>query len=227
MSAGRLVEVTDADDAYELQDHEYTFEPDEELVALAEGISRTRAAPPPPPLGRRITPDPRTRHGSGVFSRPEPVAARGEPAPSGEIARLTAQLRARDAYLAELERELDARTRQLALAGIRSMNDVARLQGRLRGQAFRIAELEAELARATATVAAVSGEPESRPELRRIRGIGPRYAAQLAALGIHKLSQLASWSEADVTRVAAQLGITAARIAREQWVAQARTLCAK
>jgi predicted flap endonuclease-1-like 5' DNA nuclease len=225
MSAGKWVEVTEPDDAYELQEHEYTFEPDEELVALAQGISRTRAAPPPPPLGRRSAADPRSRHGSGVFSRPEPAAPRNEPPSSGELARLSAQLRARDAYLAELERELEARTRQLALAGIRSLNDVARLQGRLRGQAFRIAELEAELACRSAAAAADSGETAPGADLRRIRGIGPRYAAQLAALGVHGVAQLAIWSDADVARVAAQLRISPGRIARESWVAQARSLC--
>jgi hypothetical protein len=62
-----------------------------------------------------------------------------------EIARLQRQMRARDAYLAEIERALAASTRQLEAAGLASVDDAVRLLGRVRGQAFRIAELESEL----------------------------------------------------------------------------------
>jgi hypothetical protein len=62
-----------------------------------------------------------------------------------EIARLQRQMRARDAYLAEIERALDASTRQLEAAGLGGVDDALRLLGRVRGQAFRIAELESEL----------------------------------------------------------------------------------
>jgi hypothetical protein len=62
-----------------------------------------------------------------------------------EIARLQRQMRARDAYLAEIERALAASTRQLEASGIGSAEDAYRLLGRVRGQAFRIAELESEL----------------------------------------------------------------------------------
>lgn len=62
-----------------------------------------------------------------------------------EIARLQRQMRARDAYLVEIERALDASTRQLEAAGLGSVDDALRLLGRVRGQAFRIAELESEL----------------------------------------------------------------------------------
>lgn len=62
-----------------------------------------------------------------------------------EIARLQRQMRARDAYLAEIERALAASTRQLEAAGLGSVEDAYRLLGRVRGQAFRIAELESEL----------------------------------------------------------------------------------
>jgi len=54
-------------------------------------------------------------------------------------------MRARDAYLAELERALAASTHQLESSGIGSVEDAHRLLGKLRGQAFRIAELESEL----------------------------------------------------------------------------------
>lgn len=62
-----------------------------------------------------------------------------------ELARLQSQMRARDAYLAELERALDASSRQLSAAGLANVEDAYALLGRVRGQAFRIAELESEL----------------------------------------------------------------------------------
>jgi hypothetical protein len=83
-------------------------------------------------------------------SSPTPSAAAG-PLPldviaaHAEIARLQRQMRARDAYLVELERALNASTRQLEAAGLGSVEDALRLLGRVRGQAFRIAELESEL----------------------------------------------------------------------------------
>jgi hypothetical protein len=82
---------------------------------------------------------------------PQPIAA--EDAAREEIARLQTQMRARDAYLRELERALDASTRQLQASGIGSVEDAYRLLGRLRGQAFRIAELESELRQAQQTLA--------------------------------------------------------------------------
>lgn len=62
-----------------------------------------------------------------------------------ELARVQSRMRARDAYLLELERALDASSRQLASAGLASVEDAYALLGRVRGQAFRIAELESEL----------------------------------------------------------------------------------
>lgn len=54
-------------------------------------------------------------------------------------------MRARDAYLAELEHALDASTSKLEASGIGTIDDAHKLLGRVRGQAFRIAELESEL----------------------------------------------------------------------------------
>ena len=244
------LEVSESEDAFELEEHEFTLDPeDAALAAVSPGPQRRAATPPPPPPARRVPAaqatdvtgpraasgssawssaalGPRARHGSGVFSRPEPS---GADALNAELARLRAQLRARDAYLAELERALDERTRQLSLAGIQTMNDVARMLGQLRGQAFRVAELESELRNvglyaAELRAAARSGEQASPGQLQRVRGIGPRYAAQLAAIGVTRLAQLAAWSDDDVARVAALLHIAPSRIAREGWIDQARAL---
>lgn len=72
------------------------------------------------------------------------LSARLEAA-EAELGRLRRQMRARDAYLAELERELHASTSELQASGIGSLEDAHKLLGRVRGQAFRIAELESEL----------------------------------------------------------------------------------
>jgi predicted flap endonuclease-1-like 5' DNA nuclease len=243
-------------DAHELNDNEFTLESDEGGDVLTQPIKlpfrRPSAPPPPPRAARQTSPSPngaangRAQNGhperareprarvpstSGVF--PAPAASLEEAntqltVARGEIARLAKQMRARDAYLSELERALDASTRQLEQAGIGTLENAAKLLGRLRGQAFRIAELESdfrqtafELARLRA---AARGGASERDDLRRIRGIGPRFAEQLAELGFVSFGLIAAWSEADVSRVSERLHIRAERIERDGWIAQARTL---
>jgi hypothetical protein len=78
-----------------------------------------------------------------------------------ELARLHSQMRARDAYLVELEQALNVATRQLAASGIGTLDDAYRLLGRVRGQAFRIAELESELR--TSKQAQAQSQPQAAP----------------------------------------------------------------
>jgi hypothetical protein len=84
-----------------------------------------------------------------------------------ELARLQTQMRARDAYLAELERALDASTRQLEASGIGSVEDAYRMLGRLRGQSFRIAELESELRHARQALARQQKTPRAKARTAR------------------------------------------------------------
>ncbi|WP_296719803.1 hypothetical protein [Erythrobacter sp.] len=63
-------------------------------------------------------------------------------------------------------------------------------------------------------------------DLTRIKGVGPKLAALLGDLGVSSFGQIASWSAADIDRMDAQLGRFSGRIARDQWVAQARLLAA-
>jgi predicted flap endonuclease-1-like 5' DNA nuclease len=242
------------DDLHELEEHEFILDPDESERAA----QHVRAVPPPPPPPRRVElkrskmpPPPtslRSRSPSGVFpiADVEQAVAAAHSAPvtaaDAEISRLKAQLRARDAYVVEIERALDAWTGQLAASGIHSAEDLEHLLGRARGHAFRVAELEAEverlgaenaeLASATANVVLSSTEAvqdagtasaDSSP-LRRVRGIGRRYAKQLEALGVVNVQQIAAWTNADVNRVAGQLRIAPARIKKEGWIEQARAL---
>jgi hypothetical protein len=109
---------------------------------------------------------------------PQPTAAAMDlEAAHEEIARLQTQMRARDAYLGELERALDARTRELQASGIGSVEDAYRLLGRVRGQAFRIAELESELRQAQHAPARLSQTPAAiREKSARSKPRAPRTA---------------------------------------------------
>lgn len=80
-----------------------------------------------------------------------------------ELERLRKRMRARDAYLVELEQALDQSTRQLTAAGLTSVDDVYRLLGRVRGQAFRIAELESELRTAKQALSPKKPRLKARP----------------------------------------------------------------
>ena len=63
-------------------------------------------------------------------------------------------------------------------------------------------------------------------DLSRIKGLGPKLGVLLGELGVTSFAQIASWSDDDVTRIDAQLGRFQGRITRDQWVEQAKLLCA-
>ena len=63
-------------------------------------------------------------------------------------------------------------------------------------------------------------------DLTQIKGLGPKLAATLGELGVTRFDQIASWSDADIDRVDAQLGRFQGRIRRDDWVEQARLLAA-
>lgn len=222
------LEPIELEDAYELQEHEFTLDPEQDAPTPLR--ARMRATPPPPPVTKSAT-EPsahRGRSASGVFELVTVPASEVVGTLKAEVARLQAQMRARDAYLKELESALDERTRQLAAAGLGSLEDVARLFGKIRGQAFRVAELELELRRLQGIVAEQQKSgARSRAvsdDLRRIRGIGPRFAKQLDSMGYTSFEAIANWSEAEIASVAKRLRITPERISREAWVDQARGL---
>lgn len=64
-------------------------------------------------------------------------------------------------------------------------------------------------------------------DLTRLKGVGPRLAAQLGGLGIDGFAQIAAWSDADIDRIDAQLGRFQGRIRRDNWIEQARLLAAR
>ena len=58
--------------------------------------------------------------------------------------------------------------------------------------------------------------------LLEIRGIGPVLERRLAELGVTSFRQIAGWDEAEIDRIADQLGSFRDRIRRDDWVAGAR-----
>jgi predicted flap endonuclease-1-like 5' DNA nuclease len=65
--------------------------------------------------------------------------------------------------------------------------------------------------------------PPPEDNLLRIFGITEEFAVLLVGLGIHRYSQVAQWSAAEVKRIEERLGING-RIARENWIEQAQIL---
>lgn len=61
-------------------------------------------------------------------------------------------------------------------------------------------------------------------DLTRLKGVGPKLAAQLNALGVTSFAQIASWNEADIDRIDDQLGRFKGRIRRDNWIEQAKLL---
>ena len=82
--------------------------------------------------------------------------------------------------------------------------------------------------------AAGSGTPPSQldaprggvpDDLKRLKGLGPKFEERLNELGIYHFDQIAGWSDDDVAWIEAQMNMSG-RVAREDWIAQARRLAA-
>lgn len=71
-------------------------------------------------------------------------------------------------------------------------------------------------------------EPSSRgdlpDDLTRLRGVGPAIARGLVQLGVTKFSQIASWTDADIERIAPRLRTRPNRIRKDGWVKCAQRL---
>ena len=74
--------------------------------------------------------------------------------------------------------------------------------------------------------ASVAPEPAAAvvDDLTAIKGIGPKMAAKLNALGVTSYAQIAGWSAETVAEMDAALGGLPGAIARADWVGQARSL---
>jgi predicted flap endonuclease-1-like 5' DNA nuclease len=63
-------------------------------------------------------------------------------------------------------------------------------------------------------------------DLARIKGVGPKLVTLLGQLGVTSFAEIAVWSEAEINRIDAQLGVFAGRIRRDNWVEQCQFLAA-
>jgi len=66
--------------------------------------------------------------------------------------------------------------------------------------------------------------PHDADDLSLIKGLGPKLADQLRALGVTRFTQIAAWDDAEIDRIDAQLGRFQGRIRRDDWPGQARLL---
>jgi predicted flap endonuclease-1-like 5' DNA nuclease len=94
--------------------------------------------------------------------------------------------------------------------------------------AFAIAPtVESEMAAAvSSTPTSPSPVNDGVDDLTRIKGLGPKIAAQLNKLGVTSFAHIAAWDEEEIDRIDAQLGRFQGRIRRDQWPEQARLLAA-
>jgi predicted flap endonuclease-1-like 5' DNA nuclease len=127
-----------------------------------------------------------------------------------ERERLLSRISARDQRIRELEQKLASATSADAR--------VAELEQKL-------GERDAELARArTELEEALAWQPAVEDDLTKIKGIGPKFAAALHALGVRRYADIAGWTDEDVKRVAEALHVTRTRIENAGWIAAARAL---
>ena len=133
-------------------------------------------------------------------------------------------IRSRDAEAAMLRRKLDGRD-----ATISQLDDFAGERERLFGE---LAQAHAETARYRQLI--VDIENNAPPpilsgaagpdDLKLIVGVGPVLERMLHTLGVTTFRQIAYWSERDIAEFDARLPEFPGRIARDQWVTQARAL---
>ncbi len=108
---------------------------------------------------------------------------------------------------------------------------------RRRGQRVELGQIDPVIAPTltrTATAASAVAPPAltiempelagEHDDLRRIKGLGPKVAAQLAELGIARFDQLAALDPEAQAKLDSQLGPFAGRMARDRWIEQADLL---
>lgn len=99
----------------------------------------------------------------------------------------------------------------------------------LAAEVDRLKRLDAKRSAAGAEVAIdrpadAAVEPVDANDVRRLKGVGDKFAASLAKLGITGVDQIAAWSGADADVIDSQLGAFSGRIRTDRLVEQARLL---
>jgi len=119
--------------------------------------------------------------------------------------------------------------RALASMGVPTRADIAELSRRLDelGRAVSaLAEAKPEKAakRSKRPTPDPAAPPNMEDDLTNIHGIGPAIERKLKAAGVTRFSQIASWSDADAAEIEAKVIRRSGRVAREDWIAQAKRL---
>jgi len=70
----------------------------------------------------------------------------------------------------------------------------------------------------------MSKAPADADDLKKIKGVGPKSADAMNALGIYKYEQLAAFSAADVEWLSGEIGFSVEKIERDGWIAMAADL---
>jgi predicted flap endonuclease-1-like 5' DNA nuclease len=138
--------------------------------------------------------------------------------------KLSARISGLEADLATARREADDAKASLRRceADLVSCND--KLKAKVDAP---VAAAFAAPAAAAAPLALFLSAPDGVPDdLMLIKGIGPKLNKLLNTTGIFHFRQIASWSAADIETVDAKLEMFKGRIARDEWVAQAKLLAA-
>jgi NADH-quinone oxidoreductase subunit E len=127
----------------------------------------------------------------------------------------------------------DARVQQLTAQVVRARQELVAAQVELRTARGESNNYRAELQSAKARIAELEAElqkvrsappPAATDDLKRIKGIGPKFEKILHAAGITSIATVAAWTESDIDSVAKKVGIKAERIRREDWVGKAKSL---
>ncbi len=144
---------------------------------------------------------------------------------------LTGGARRRAAVLSE---RLDAlgRERDTLLADRdRLAIEIKAREAQIRPLADEVDKLRRDFARSRAgqdNVVAPAGLADARAidanDLRQLKGVGPKFADRLAAVGITRIDQIAGWSQADIEVIDSQMGDFRGRIAADRLVEQAQLL---
>lgn len=115
----------------------------------------------------------------------------------------------------------------------KSIKTVARAKPKVAKKASRkvavrnpsTADRKAEQAAARKSVVEIVkriGKGESKDDLSKIYGIGPKFAAMLNKMGIKSYAQIAKLRKAEVRTISSAIGVFSDRIERDDWVAGAK-----
>ncbi len=112
-----------------------------------------------------------------------------------------------------------------------ALDDSAAAPGRLADEPIAAASpLEAspatEVAAPTPIAPAAPTQSYADGPVTQLKGLGPKVAAQLGALGVATVGEMAALSDSEAQRIDAQLGNFTGRMGRDRWIEQARLLAA-